>query len=65
MHPPYGGLTIVPHPLDLIAHEIARERALADAAYPLIVNLASEHECKHGRLPTDSSPPCGCWKEES
>jgi hypothetical protein len=24
----------------------------------------AEHECKHGRLPGDSTPPCGCWAGE-
>jgi hypothetical protein len=23
-----------------------------------------EHECRHGRLPTDKSTPCGCWPQE-
>jgi hypothetical protein len=25
----------------------------------------ADHECEHGRLPLDSTPPCGCWPEES
>ena len=24
----------------------------------------ADHECRHGRLPFDSTPPCGCWAEE-
>ena len=24
----------------------------------------AELDCEHGRLPGDSAPPCGCWKEE-
>jgi hypothetical protein len=24
----------------------------------------ADHECRHGRLPFDSTPPCGCWTEE-
>jgi hypothetical protein len=23
----------------------------------------AEHECEHGRLPGDSTPPCVCWAE--
>jgi len=26
---------------------------------------APEDECKHGRLPGDRTPPCGCFKEEA
>ena len=29
----------------------------------LLGNLA-DHECRHGRLPGDGTPPCGCWPEE-
>jgi hypothetical protein len=24
----------------------------------------ADHECRHGRLPRDRIPPCGCWPEE-
>lgn len=24
----------------------------------------ADHECRHGRLPLDRTPPCGCWLEE-
>jgi hypothetical protein len=24
----------------------------------------ADHECRHGRLPFDSTPACGCWTEE-
>ena len=24
----------------------------------------ADHECRHGRLPFDRTPPCGCWPEE-
>lgn len=27
--------------------------------------LDAAHECKHGRLPTDRSAPCGCWPQEA
>lgn len=30
----------------------------------LFMHLA-DHECKHGRLPTDRSPACGCWPSET
>ena len=23
----------------------------------------ADSECKHGRLPTDHSAPCGCWDD--
>jgi hypothetical protein len=29
----------------------------------LLVRLA-DHECRHDRLPFDSTPACGCWDEE-
>lgn len=24
-----------------------------------------EHECRHGRLPFDRTPPCGCFSQET
>lgn len=24
----------------------------------------ADHECAHGRLPLDATPPCGCWPQE-
>ena len=24
----------------------------------------ADHGCRHGRLPFDSTPPCGCWPGE-
>ena len=24
----------------------------------------ADFECKHGRLPSDSTPACGCWPNE-
>ena len=24
----------------------------------------ADHECRHGRLPFDRSPVCGCWSQE-
>ena len=24
-----------------------------------------EHECEHGRLAGDPTPPCGCWPQEA
>lgn len=26
-------------------------------------HLSADMECSHGRLPADSSPECGCWKQ--
>jgi hypothetical protein len=25
--------------------------------------MSADAECRHGRLPTDRSKPCGCWNE--
>lgn len=25
----------------------------------------ADHECRHGRLPFDRSPACGCWRQEA
>jgi hypothetical protein len=27
--------------------------------------ILADHECKHGRLPGDSTPTCGCWATET
>ena len=24
----------------------------------------ADHECRHGRLPFDRTPACGCWPQE-
>jgi hypothetical protein len=24
----------------------------------------ADHECRHGRLPFDRTPTCGCWPQE-
>jgi hypothetical protein len=29
-----------------------------------VVGRLAEHECRHGRLPFDRTPVCGCWPEE-
>ena len=29
-----------------------------------MVGRLADHECRHGRLPSDRTPPCGCWPEE-
>ena len=29
-----------------------------------LLGRLADHECRHGRLPFDTSPPCGCWAEE-
>jgi hypothetical protein len=30
-----------------------------------VLGRLADHECRHGRLPHDRTPPCGCWPEES
>lgn len=48
----------------------ARYRAAARASSggcPIeagLLGLLADHECRHGRLPFDRTPPCGCWPEE-
>jgi hypothetical protein len=29
-----------------------------------VLGRLADHECPHGRLPSDRTPPCGCWPEE-
>jgi hypothetical protein len=29
-----------------------------------VLGPLADHECQHGRLPLDRTPPCGCWPEE-
>lgn len=29
------------------------------------IGRLADNECKHDRLAHDSTPPCGCWPEES
>ena len=29
-----------------------------------VLGRLADHECRHGRLPYDRTPPCGCWPEE-
>jgi hypothetical protein len=29
-----------------------------------VLGRLADHECGHGRLPRDRTPPCGCWPEE-
>ena len=26
-----------------------------------VLGRLADHECRHGRLPGDRTPPCGCW----
>jgi hypothetical protein len=30
-----------------------------------VIGYLADHECRHGRLPGDADPPCGCWPEEA
>jgi hypothetical protein len=41
----------------------AQTWTLAAGQCPLEAKDAA-YECKHGRLPTDRTPPCGCWPQE-
>jgi hypothetical protein len=29
-----------------------------------VLGRLADHECRHGRLPLDRTPPCGCWPAE-
>jgi hypothetical protein len=29
-----------------------------------VLGRLADHECRHGRFPSDRTPPCGCWREE-
>jgi len=29
-----------------------------------VLGRLADHECRHGRLPGDRTPACGCWPEE-
>jgi hypothetical protein len=29
-----------------------------------VLGRLADHECRHGRLRGDRTPPCGCWPEE-
>ena len=29
-----------------------------------VISRLADHECRHGRLPFDRTPACGCWSEE-
>lgn len=28
------------------------------------IGALADNECEHERLPTDTTPPCGCWPQE-
>lgn len=30
-----------------------------------LIGRLADHECRHGRLPGDSTPKCGCWDTEA
>jgi hypothetical protein len=48
----------------------ARYRAAArqaGGACPIeagVICRLADHECRHGRLPGDRTPSCGCWPQE-
>jgi hypothetical protein len=29
-----------------------------------VLGRLADHECRHGRLPFDRTPACGCWAQE-
>ena len=29
-----------------------------------VLGRLADHECRHGRLPYDCTPACGCWPQE-
>jgi hypothetical protein len=29
-----------------------------------VLGRLADHECRHGRLPFDRTPSCGCWPQE-
>jgi hypothetical protein len=29
-----------------------------------VLGRLADHQCRHGRLAYDRTPPCGCWREE-
>jgi hypothetical protein len=29
-----------------------------------VLGKLADHECRHGRLPFDRTPACGCWPQE-
>ena len=29
-----------------------------------VLGKLADHECRHGRLPCDRMPACGCWSQE-
>ena len=29
-----------------------------------VLGRLADHECRHGRLPLDRTPSCGCWLQE-
>jgi hypothetical protein len=54
-------------------HSVLEELVIAPTIYGHDPTLADEDrqeskdafwECAHGRLPHDSTPPCGCWPQE-
>ena len=30
-----------------------------------VLGRLADHECPHGRLPSDRTPTCGCWPDET
>lgn len=49
----FAGLTVLPRRLDVMERMVE----VGD----LITALDADNECRHGRLPHDSTPECGCW----
>jgi hypothetical protein len=43
------------------------EMARCDERCPIeagVLGRLADHECRHGRLPFDRTPFCGCWPQE-
>ena len=40
------------------------ESVQPDQRFGITCGRLADHECEHGRLPFDSTPPCGCWPQE-
>ena len=53
---------------DSFAAAYRAAQQLAGGACPIEAGLLGrlvDLECRHGRMPGDSSPPCGCWPQEN
>jgi hypothetical protein len=51
--------------VDDVTLHAQRLAALARGGEDWLEQLDAAWECRHGRLPTDGTPPCGCWGAEA